>query len=320
MANDIYIVLAMGLDRRITLHKLEVFELVVELGSVSRAADHLYVAQPVVTAHIRSLEERVGAKLFYREGRRLRLTEAGEAAHAWAVDVLTQTRELARRLDGLSDGTRGSVNVASSMSIGSYILPSILSGFRKERPLVEIELDIVDSDDAIVATQTGSCDFAVVFSEPDAPTPGLATIRIGEEPLVLVVAPETEPRAAEIAVEDVAGLEFVDSQQNHLRQRLINEHLREIGIDRRNVVLRLGHPEAMKRAARDGLGATLLFRSAVEEDLAAGTLREIRIKGVALAIPIYLMYRKGKLFSTTQRDLLEAVKARVQARGEVAAV
>jgi DNA-binding transcriptional LysR family regulator len=309
----------MGLDRRITLHKLEVFELVVELGSVSRAADQLFVAQPVVTAHVRSLEERMGVKLFYREGRQLHLTEAGHEAHAWAVDVLTHTRELARKLDGLTDGTRGSVNVASSMSIGSYILPSILSRFRKERPHVEIQLDIVDSDDAIAATQTGSCDFAVVFSEQGAPTPGLASTRIGEEPLVLVAAPDAEPRADEIAVDEMGALDFVDSQQNHLRQRLINDHLRAIGVMRRKVVLQLGHPEAMKRAARDGLGATLLFRSAVEEDLVAGSLREIRIRDVALAIPIYLMHRKGKLFSATQSDLVDAVKAGLEARHAVAA-
>jgi len=54
----------MAIDQRITLHKLEVFELVVELGGVSRAVDRLFVAQPVVTAHIRSLEQRLGTDLF----------------------------------------------------------------------------------------------------------------------------------------------------------------------------------------------------------------------------------------------------------------
>src|SRR4051794_16458889 len=49
----------LALDSRITLHKLEVFDLVVECGSVSRAADQLYISQPVVTAHIRSLEQRI---------------------------------------------------------------------------------------------------------------------------------------------------------------------------------------------------------------------------------------------------------------------
>ena len=80
------------MDTRVTLTKLEVFSLVVELGGVSRAAEHLYVSQPVVSAHVRSLEERVGARLFYREGHHLVLTEAGRAVHGWATSAPARTR------------------------------------------------------------------------------------------------------------------------------------------------------------------------------------------------------------------------------------
>jgi DNA-binding transcriptional LysR family regulator len=298
----------MPLDRRITLHKLEVFELVVEHQSVSRAAEHLFVAQPVVSAHIRSLEERVGAKLFYREGRQLQLTEAGHTVHRWAIDVLTHTRELSRQLDGLSDGSRGSVLVAASMSIGSYILPTVLGRFRRERPQVEIRLDIIDSDLAIRATEAGECDFAIVFAEQAPPNRGLAGERIGEERLVMVAAPDGEPRADSVTVDEIRRLEFVDSQRGHIGQRLINDQLKRIGVDRRKVVMHLGHPEAIKRGARDGLGCALLFDSAVAEDIAGGTLRRIEIRDVDLAIPIYVVYRKGKLFSATQRDLLAAIR------------
>ena len=60
------------LDQRISLQKLEIFCLVVDLGGVGRAAEHLFVAQPVVSAHLRTLQERLGAELLYRDGRRLR--------------------------------------------------------------------------------------------------------------------------------------------------------------------------------------------------------------------------------------------------------
>ena len=128
----------MPVDSRVTLHKLEVFELVVEHGSVSRAAEQLYVSQPVVSEHLRSLERRVGAPLFYREARALRLTESGEAVHGWATDLLTRTRSLSRQIDGLSDGMRGSAVIAASMSVGSYLLPRVLAGFRRDRPATEL--------------------------------------------------------------------------------------------------------------------------------------------------------------------------------------
>ena len=152
----------MAVDPRITLQKLEVFCLVVELGGVSRAAEHLFVTQPVVTAHVRSLEQRLGTRLFRREGRQMHLTEAGRAAHEWAVELLTHTREFSRRLDGLADGTRGTVVVAASMSVGSYLMPPVVSRFHEERPLVELELNVSDSRQALQEAELGRCDFAVV--------------------------------------------------------------------------------------------------------------------------------------------------------------
>ena len=298
----------MAIDRRITLHKLEVFELVVELGGVSRAADRLYVAQPVVTAHIRSLEERLGTELFYREGGRMHLTEGGRAAHAWASDVLRRTRELSRHLDGLSDGTQGSVVLGASMSIGSYSLPPLLSRFRRERPLVDIVLNILDTEHAIADTEAGENDFAVVIGEADPVSRGLRVEKLGEDELVVVAAADGEPAESRITRSQLATLSFVDAPQKLLRRQFVDRQLQQIGIRDRRVSIELGHPEAMKRATAAGLGVTVLFRSAVRAELASGQLREIEVEGVRLSGPIYLIYRKDKLFSAVHRALIEAIR------------
>ena len=162
----------LSLDPRISLRKLEVFSLVVQLGGVSRAAEHLYVAQPVVSAHIRSLEERLQTKLFYREGRQMRLTESGQAVYSWAEDLLTKTRTPRSSPSGLSDGRRGTVVFGASMSIGSYRLPSILADFRETHPGVDLILGISDTEHAIEDTRTGEFDFSVVISGSSSSCPG----------------------------------------------------------------------------------------------------------------------------------------------------
>jgi len=298
-------------DRRISLYKLEVFAHVVELGHVGRAAEQLFVAQPVVSAHLRSLEERLGAKLFFREGRQLRLTEAGQAAHAWATEVLTRTRELDRHLQGLADGRQGAISLAASMSIGSYILPPTLSRFRSERPLVEIELSIIDSDHALQATEAGECDFAIVFAEAPPSSPSLTGEAIGVEQVVVVGRAGSPPRDDEIGIRDLAQLDFVESPRGLIRRTLIDRQLERIGIAERNIAIQLGHPEAMKRAVQQGLGVALLFRSAVQNELRDGALRELRIRDAHLAIPIYLVRRKAKVFSATQRELIDAIRGDV---------
>jgi DNA-binding transcriptional LysR family regulator len=299
----------MTLDSRITLYKLEVFDLVVECGGVSRAADQLFISQPVVTAHIRSLEERIGARLFYRQGRQLVLTEAGRAAHAWARTVLTHTRELSRQLGGLSDGRRGSIVVGASMSVGSYLLPAMLVRFRRERPLAEIVCNVSDSEREMLATEAGENDFAIVILEQAPQHEGLEAEKLTEEPLVVVAAPGAEPRESSITVERLATVPSVESPGGLIRRKLVDAQLAKLGIAQRNVVMELGHPEAMKRAAMGGLGVTLQFRSVVADDIAAGRLREIEVVDATLSVPVFLVYRKGKLMSAIQRDLIEAIRA-----------
>jgi LysR family transcriptional regulator, low CO2-responsive transcriptional regulator len=298
----------LAIDRRISLHKLEVLCLVVELGGVGRAAEALFVAQPVVSAHIRSLEERLGTKLFYREGRRLHLTESGRVVHAWAEDVLARTRELDRHLAGLSEGSRGSVALGASMSLGSYRLPPVLTRFRRAHPEVELRLSIADTEHSIEDARAGALDFAIVVSDADPDGPGLETELLGHEELVLIAAPDAEPVAAEVAPAELAGLPFVEAPEGIVRRRFVDRSLKDLGAEERDVVLEFGHPEAMKQAVRAGLGVSMLFRSAVAEELELGLLREVGIAGADVRIGVYLVHRKGKEFSPPHRELLDEIR------------
>lgn len=297
------------MDNRISLQKLEVFCLVVDLGGVGRAAERLFVSQPVVSAHVRSLEERIGARLFFREGRHLHLTEAGQSTYSWATDVLTRTRELSRHLEGLSDGHRGSVVIGAGMSTGSYVLPPVISRFRRERPNVAVSLYISESDHIMLASEAGECDFAVVIMEgpPDSPT--LIGEHLRDEELVLIGGPGPELPEGPISAAELTKLPMLDSPKGMVRRSVIHHQLEKNGLHERHVVLELGHPEAMKRMAAQGHGVALLFRSSVSDEIALGTLREIEIADATLAVPIYLIYRKGKPFSPSQRELMATVRA-----------
>jgi LysR family transcriptional regulator, low CO2-responsive transcriptional regulator len=307
------------LDLRISLHKLDVLSRVVQLGGVGRAAEDLFVAQPVVSAHIRSLERRLGAQLFYREGRQLHLTEAGRAVHAWAEDVLTRTRELERHLGGLSDGSTGSVVMGASMSVGSYLLPHVLTSFRARHPGAELRLSIASTEHAIEDTRTGALDFAVVVTEPDLELPGMEVEQIGSDEIVLVAAPGSEPHADVISVQDLKALPFIETPEGFIRRTFVEQRLRAAGVVDRNVVLQLGHPEAMKRAAQEGIGVTLLFRTAVRSELDSGLLREVQVVGVDVAVPISLVHRKGKSFSALHKKLIGEIREAVAGAGEAPA-
>jgi LysR family transcriptional regulator, low CO2-responsive transcriptional regulator len=302
------------LDTHISLYKLEIFARVVELGSVSRAAEALFVSQPVVTAHLRLLERRIGARLFSQRGRRLHLTEAGEMTHAWTRDVLTRTQDLSRCLDELSNGEGGSIVLGASMSTGSYVLPPLLSRFRQERQLVKISLHVAESERLIADTAAGAYDFSLVSWERRPDRPGLKAELLRHEALILVAAPGAVALDEPISITELPRLPFVDSPEGTSRRWAVNRQLEKAGISKLNVVLELGHPEAMKRAAQQGIGVALLLRCSVEEEMAMGLLREIRVSDASFAVPLYLLHRTGKLFSPCQEELRELIRSEIMAR------
>lgn len=294
------------MDYRITLQKLDVLTKVVQSGGVGRAAEALFVAQPVVTAHIRMLEERLGTKLFYREGRQLHLSEAGRAVNAWAEDVLTRTRELDRYLSSLADGRQGTVAVGASMSVGSYLLPATLAAFQKEHPDARLRLTVSDTEHIIEDTRRGACDFAFVVAAPDLQIPGLDAEQVTWDEIALVAAPGGLPESDSISLEELSELPFVDAPEGIVRRTFIDQQLRDLGVVDRRVVLELGHPEALKAAVLGGIGVSLLFRSAALREFGDGSLRRIAVESLDLSLPIYLIHRKEKSFSPLQEWLIKA--------------
>jgi DNA-binding transcriptional LysR family regulator len=299
-------------DNRISLQKLEVFCLVVELGGMSRAADHLFVAQPVVTAHVQSLQQRLGVKLLYREGHRMRLTDEGERVYDWAAEMLSRTRELMRELDGLAEGQRGTVAVAASMTVGSYLLPGVLTEFRQRRPAAAITLFVSDPEHAMNAVEIGDCDFAIVVADSAPNNPGFRAEVIGHEEIVLVAAPDYGRSVGPLPVAALADAPLVSSPAGLVRRGVIDAQLAANGVRPRNVVIELGHPEAMKRATRDGLGMCLLFRDSVARELEDGTLREVPLSDAQLSVPLMSVVRSDKRLSPIQRELLDAIAVGVQ--------
>ncbi len=278
-------------DKRLSLRKLEVFCAVVDLGGITRAAEHLFLAQPVVSGHIQSLEERVGVRLFERDGRQLRLTDSGRRVYDWASETLAGTRELSRELDGLESGERGSIAIAAEMGIGSYLLPHLLVEFLRTRPEAQISVDICNPDSAIAAAESGTCDMAIVGAEAPPRRGPLDWEPLGRAEIVLVTAPHGQPRASAVALSEIEVLPFVVSATGDFRRAVVDQQLLKAGVEPRNVRIRLGHSEAIKRAVQSGLGASLLLRVAVRDENKRGALREGPIKDAQLSIPLFLIRR-----------------------------
>lgn len=290
---------------QLSIHKLEVFCTVAELGSVSRAAERMGIAQPVVSAHLKSLAQKLGTPLTVRHGRHLGLTEAGQRVHHWAQEMVSRTRELERELAESRRGLVGRAAIGASMTVGSYVLPALLVGFHDLYPKGEISVRVTTPQLVTDAVHAGDCDFAFTILDPRHETAGLEVEQVHSEKMVLL-ASRTMPIADRLeSLDDLVRLPFVAAQRNTARRELEDHLLGQLGVHRERIEMEFGHPEALKQAVRAGAGIAFFFKASVRDELASGLLREISVDGLALTAPVFQVWRKGKRLSTFQRALMD---------------
>lgn len=294
-------------DNRISLQKLEIFCRVVELGGVRKAAEGLYVSQPVVSAHLRSLQDRVGATLFRRDGRGIALTEAGQQVYVWATEVLRGRQELEMELKNLSSGLTGSVSIGASISVGNAILTPALIAFRKENPGVAIRLDVSPVEIALEATSAGRHDFTIVATDAALDSRAFSARLIHRPPWVLIASGANAVFPVEVTVKELSTLPFVCPPSGMAIRRSQDAALASIGVPDRRVEIELGSAEATKQAVIADLGVALLWRPSVQAELDAGLLREVTIVPGPLLDKLFLVQRKDKRLSPLQRQVRAAL-------------
>lgn len=296
------------LDLRISLQKLDVFCTVVELNSITEAAKTLFLTQPVVSAHIKSLEQRVGAPLFERHGRGLRLTEAGSEAHRWAQDTLQGFHRLHTRLDELQSGLSGTIRIGAGLSIGSYLLPGPIAAFQKSHPQTRIRTDNSTVEMALEGVSSGRLDFAFVALSEGVDSTALLATPIGHPKYALLASTDDHTTPDSLALESLPNLTFIAPPSGLSIRRNQDIALAAHGIATREVALELGSAEAIKAAVRSGAGVALLWRSSALAEIREGTLREVTIIDADLYDSIYAVRHRTATLSRAQELAFEALQ------------
>jgi len=124
---------------------LETFVTAAECGNFRRTAEILYISQPSVTVHIKQLEKELGVPLFDREGKRVKLTEAGRRYFVHAQNLLKEYQKGLEDLHSFRQGYSTKLTIAISPLIADTILPFVLKSYTKQYPEVEISVKIIES-------------------------------------------------------------------------------------------------------------------------------------------------------------------------------
>ncbi|MCF6525835.1 LysR family transcriptional regulator [Streptomyces sp. JJ36] len=145
---------------------IRTFHEVVRAGSYSGAARALGYTQPAITQQMKALERSVGTPLFIRSGRRMRLTEAGEALSRHAGAILDTMATAERQMSSLTSLRAGRVRLCAFPSAGATLVPEALARLAADHPGVRVELQESEPPDSLGRVMRGECDIALAFTYP----------------------------------------------------------------------------------------------------------------------------------------------------------
>ena len=254
------------------LRHLRYFAAVAETLSFTQAAAECGVAQSALSQQIARLEADVGAALFSRSPRQVRLTEAGAVLLPWARRLLSEVEQAQQDLDALSGLRRGRLRLGLIQTVASAVdLPAILGDYRTRHPAIELSVSYRTSEDLLTAVLDAELDLALIGLGPERVPPGLDHRLLVAEPLVAVVS--AAHRLADrqrIDLAELAGEEFIWFSQGTGLRRAVEAACARAGLaPPRN--LEIGLVDEMIRLAAHGIGVTLVPASAAKRPAAIDT-------------------------------------------------
>lgn len=243
------------------LRQLVYFDAVVRCGGFTRAAQHLHVAQPAISAQIRRLESELGVTLLTRTTRRIALTSAGELFLARAQRVLGELDAVRGELDELAAVLRGRVTLGATQALGPFNLPAALATFHTRYPGVAVTLRSGLIAGLLAALDAGDIDLILGPIHADLPDRYSPQPLLGEE--LVLVTPPGHPRARtpRLTLADLRDEPFVCLPEGSGLRAILDQAAVAAGFAPR-VEFETHSATSIRELVSAGLGVALLARSA----------------------------------------------------------
>lgn len=246
------------------LHLLRSFREVAREKSFTAAAKNLLLTQPAVSQQVKALEEEVGERLFDRTGREVRLTPAGEVLLEAAEHVFALVEDAVRRIKDARTSDEGTVTVACGDTVTLYLLPPVLTEFRKRFPKADVSIRNHGSREVLSLVLAGQADFGVATAPPHL-DPALEAAPLMDETFVLALPNDHRLAKKGIsAVTEIDGETAVLLAKPAVTRSILDRALREANV-RLVPAMESGNLEVVKAYVARGFGLSLLPAMAVTD-------------------------------------------------------
>ena len=286
---------------------------IARVGSFSRAAAELYVAQPALSRQIAKLEEELGTTLFVRHGRGVRLTSGGAQLLERAEMILNFVAQTGEHVRASTDRLSGHIALGMPPAIGVRVSAPIVQAFRARWPAVGLHIREGLSSSLQEWLLDRRVDLAIVYNQPALEA--FDVMPLCSEAMVIVGPPDDtviERRGGEpLRIRDLAELPLIVPGFPHANRRVLEQAAVQHGVHLR-VMLEVDSVTLTKALVNRGLGYSLLTYTAIQEEVERGDLRALPIERPSIRSIVSLATLREQRASRLVRTMADVVQEKVR--------
>jgi len=285
------------------LYHLKTFFYTAKYGSYTKAADVLCITQPAVTRQIQELQSTYDLTLFNKIGKKVILTDAGEALYILAEKIFELETQVEETVRDFQHQKSGRIGVVTAETFGAYYLPEIIIKFNQKLPDIFVTVDTFNDYHVVENVSKLEYDFGFLSKEIDHPK--IVVKEVLEENIILAVNP-SHPYSSKKIIEpkELDNVPIIMPETESGTRNVLNEFQDKYNI-KFDIVCEFSNSDSIKTLVQNGMGITLISSKVVEKEIARGDLVRININAPELKRKYYLTYHKEKYFTKIMTEFIE---------------
>lgn len=300
------------LARSATLRQLQVFEAIARHHSFSRAAEELHLTQPTLSMQVKKLVEILEIELFEKIGRKVYLTEAGQALLEAVEQTLSSLSMVEQKINHIKGFAGGTVKL-TVISTAQYFVPRVIYQFTQEHPDIKVAMRVGNKEQLLSRINKNKDDFYLLGMPPEDLNVHFTPLAVN--PLAFVANASNPLVGRRLEVHDLEDEPFLMRESGSGIRAHIEKVFAEFGFEP-HVKMVLGGNEAIRLGLLQNLGITVASVPTLMNEINVGDLAILNVKGFPINRHWYLVYPKGKVLSLAANKLIKLLKQEGESTSE----
>lgn len=289
------------------IHQLKVFASVYKHRSFSKASEDLYLTQPTISNHVKSLEEELECKLFDRLGRTIIPTKEADVLYTYSKEIIEKAEDLKELISRFRKELKGRIIIGASTIPGTYLLPKLMIDFHKQFPSLSFQINIADSKGIINSILNHEILLGIVGVRLD--DHNIHYVPFIEDELIAISSPDLREKG-KMHIEELVKLPIIMREEGSGTRKETERIFKRRGISLNtlNIAGIFGSTDAVKQAVKAGLGISILSRFAVVDELHQKSLVEIKLVGEEMKRTFFIASHKKRTLPRAYETFLDHIK------------